>query len=85
MVANSLSNVLLDALAKCCYNRCMTQELNLLIEAARKHRGHWQSLAKDADVSYSWLVKFANWHIPNPGVSTIDKLSRALQQRDLAA
>lgn len=39
-------------------------------------RGEWQAIARDpaADVSYSWLSKFANGHIPNPGYATLKRL-----------
>lgn len=41
-------------------------------------RGDWQSIARTSGVSYSWLSKFANGHIGNPGYSTLKKLMEAL-------
>ncbi|MDB5730731.1 MAG: hypothetical protein JWQ03_626 [Variovorax sp.] len=47
------------------------QVLALLI--ARK--GDWKRIAEESDtVSYSWISKFANGHIPNAGVDTLRKL-----------
>lgn len=40
--------------------------------AARK--GDWQAVAEKSGVSYSWLSKFVNGHIPNPGFGTLTKL-----------
>lgn len=38
------------------------------------------ALAKKADVSISWLSKFANGKIPNPTVSSISKVNDALAE-----
>jgi hypothetical protein len=39
-------------------------------------RGEWQQIAADqaSGVSYSWLSKFANGHIENPGYVTLRTL-----------
>lgn len=50
------------------------QVLSLL--NARK--GDWQAVATASGVSYSWLSKFANGHIGNPGFTTLTKLHAAL-------
>ena len=47
--------------------------------AARK--GDWQAVATAADVSYSWLSKFANGHIPNPGYATLLRLHKSLKNK----
>ena len=39
-----------------------------------RRRGDWAEIAAGAGVSYSWLSKFANGHIPNPGFATLCKL-----------
>lgn len=41
-----------------------------------KRRGDWQVIARDAaaGVSYSWLSKFVNGHIENPGYATLKRL-----------
>lgn len=41
-----------------------------------KRRGDWQAIARDAaaGVSYSWLSKFVNGHIENPGYATLKRL-----------
>jgi transcriptional regulator with XRE-family HTH domain len=41
-------------------------------------RGEWLEIAKQAGVSHSWISKFVNGHIPNPGYATLLKLSEAL-------
>lgn len=46
-------------------------EVKTLLEA---RKGDWQSIAAGAGVSYSWLSKFTNGHIPNPGYATLKKL-----------
>ena len=53
-----------------------TQEL---VSRANARKGDWPDLAKEAGVSYSWLVKFMGGEIPNPGVRTLKKLEAALQ------
>lgn len=47
-------------------------------------RGDWQALAAKAGVSYSWLSKFANGHIPNPGFATLTKLHNELSRKSKA-
>lgn len=37
-------------------------------------KGDWQAVAEGSGVSYSWLSKFANGHIDNPGYGTLKKL-----------
>ena len=41
-------------------------------------RGEWLEIANKAGVSHSWISKFVNGHIPNPGYATLLKLSEAL-------
>ena len=42
-----------------------------LLEA---RRGEWQAVADGSGISYSWLSKFSNGHIDNPGYATLKKL-----------
>ena len=49
-----------------------------LLEAKK---GEWLSVAKAAGISYSWLSKFANGHIPNPGYATLTKLHAVLANK----
>jgi transcriptional regulator with XRE-family HTH domain len=42
-------------------------------------RGEWESIARKAGVSYSWVSKFMNDHIPNPGNTTLRKLRAWLE------
>lgn len=47
--------------------------------AARK--GGWLEIAERAGVSHSWMSKFMNGHIKNPGIRTLEKLDAALKPR----
>lgn len=49
-----------------------------ILKALESKRGEWQEIAAKSGVSYSWLSKFANGHIPNPGYETLKKLGLAL-------
>lgn len=52
-----------------------------LINQLIARKGDWQEIAKCSGVSYSWLSKFSNGHIPNPGLATLSKLSDFLNKR----
>lgn len=41
-------------------------------------RGNWAPILSHTGLSMSWLSKFANGRITNPGVVTIEKLQAAL-------
>lgn len=43
-------------------------------ELLNARRGEWEAIATAAGVSYSWVSKFMNDHIPNPGNTTLKKL-----------
>ena len=45
-----------------------------------ERRGDWQAVADGSGVSYSWLSKFVNGHIENPGYGTLRKLEQYLAQ-----
>lgn len=51
-----------------------TEVRNLL----QAKRGDWQDIAKRADVSHSWLSKFVNGRIANPGYGTLKRLHDVL-------
>lgn len=57
----------------------ITEVTNLL----NSRRGEWQQIAADplSGVSYSWLSKFANGHIENPGYVTLRTLRDYLLSR----
>ena len=46
-----------------------------------RRRGDWAEIAAGSGVSYSWLSKFVNGRIPNPGFATLCKLHDYLKQR----
>ena len=57
----------------------MEQALDIQVRALLNgRRGDWQGIAKQADVSYSWLSKFVNRHIDNPGYGTLKRIHAAL-------
>ena len=56
-------------------NTNLDQSVLRLLDA---RRGDWQAVAEQSGVSYSWLSKFANGHINNPGFGTLVKLANAL-------
>jgi hypothetical protein len=45
-----------------------------VIDALNARKGDWPKIAADNDVSYSWLTKLAQGKIPNPGVTTVERL-----------
>ncbi len=50
-------------------------EVRALLEA---RRGDWVEIAEKSTVSYSWISKFVNGHIPNPGYATLTSLKQFL-------
>lgn len=40
-------------------------------EMLEARKGDWALIAEGSNVSYSWLSKFVNGHIPNPGYGTL--------------
>lgn len=66
---------MLYGIAKFCYSRGMSQLFDSqLRDLLVQRRGDWADIAAGSGVSYSWLSKFANSHIPNPGFATLCKL-----------
>jgi transcriptional regulator with XRE-family HTH domain len=56
-----------------------------VLAALESRRGDWQQIAAGAEVSYSWLSKFANGHIDNPGFATLKRLHAYLSAQAPAA
>ena len=52
-----------------------------LITELQASRGHWPEIARNAGVSYSWIVKFANEKIPDPRIGSLERLQVALSSR----
>ncbi len=42
-------------------------------------KGDWLEVAAKSGISYSWLSKFSNGHIKNPGYATLTKLLAHLE------
>ena len=47
-----------------------------------ERRGEWPNIAKQADVSHSWISKFVNKRIPNPGYATLARLSEFMNSEE---
>lgn len=53
----------------------MSTSLDVQVRAALDGRkGDWPAVAQGADVSYSWLTKFAANRIPNPSYGSLVRL-----------
>lgn len=52
-------------------NTSLDSEVRAQLEA---RKGDWQAVAKGSGVSYSWISKFMNGHIDNPGFATLKSL-----------
>ena len=52
-----------------------------LKSALEQRRGEWPAIANGSNVSYSWLSKFVNGHIPNPGYTTLKGLHEYLSKQ----
>lgn len=54
-----------------------------LIESTLRSRliarkGEWAAIAQASGVSHSWISKFVNGHIPNPGLQTLTSIDACL-------
>jgi transcriptional regulator with XRE-family HTH domain len=59
----------------------MNTPLDVAVRAAlESRRGEWKRIADQAGVSYSWISKFVNGHIPNPGFATLSGLHATLTE-----
>lgn len=53
----------------------MSTDLDIQIrDALEARRGDWPAIARHSNVSYSWISKFVNGHIDNPGYETLKQL-----------
>lgn len=58
----------------------MTTHFDAEIRAALLQRkGDWRAVAASSGISYSWISKFVNRKIPNPGYETLKKLAAVLR------
>lgn len=74
---------MLDMVAQLC-NSCGTMQTNydFIMAELPKAKGHWQQVAAQAGVTYSWLSKVACGKIPNPGVRGVDCIAAVLRERN---
>jgi len=63
-------------------NASLDTEVLLSLE---RRKGEWKRIADESGVSYSWISKFANGHIPNPGFQTLVGLRDYLVRTDPGA
>lgn len=57
----------------------MDTGLDQIVRAAlTARRGQWKAIAERCGVSHSWLSKFVNGHIANPGYATLQRLRAEL-------
>ncbi len=54
---------------------------NAIRDRLTQRRGDWAEIAEQSGVSHSWISKFVNGRIPNPGYATLEKLSTVLRPR----
>ena len=53
----------------------MSEALDIEVrDLLTKRRGDWKRIAGQSGISYSWISKFVNGHIPNPGFGTLRDL-----------
>lgn len=82
-MAHASSKLLLDRIVKHYYDLAMHTNLDQIVrDMLGSRKGDWQALATASDVSYSWLSKFFNGHIPNPGFATLKKLHDELTKQE---
>ena len=63
----------------------MKVDLDTRVKALlEKRKGDWRSIADESNVSYSWLSKFVNGYIPNPGYTTLKGLHEYLSNKKRA-
>jgi transcriptional regulator with XRE-family HTH domain len=85
-VPHPFSNLLLDGAGIFYYDSRMSKpvpvnetEIKTLLEG---RRGDWSAIASSSGVSHSWLSKFVNGHIDNPGINTLRKVRTAIAAND---
>lgn len=50
--------------------------ITFIQKALETNRGNWPQICAATGIDYSWLTKFAQGKIPNPGYKMIDALGR---------
>lgn len=61
----------------------MSDPIDKRVKAAlEERRGEWAAISKASKVSHSWLSKFVNGKIENPGLATLRQVEEALNKRE---
>lgn len=77
--------MLVASLAKLCDTLAMRTPIQLRVKTKlNARRGDWPAISEQSGVSYSWIEKFANGRIPNPGVLTLEKIESVFPRRSKA-
>ncbi len=56
--------------------------LNEVKALLNKRRGDWAAVSYHSGMSYSWISKFVNGHIDNPGYATLRNMRDFLLKAD---
>jgi hypothetical protein len=59
-----------------------TENLQYAISELAKHKGLWPQIARECDVSYSWLCKFAKSDIPEPSWQKVERIAKRMRELD---
>ena len=54
--------------------------LDTLVKDLQTRRGDWPEIAKQAQVSYSWLTKLAQGRIPDPSIRRVFRVRAVLDE-----
>jgi transcriptional regulator with XRE-family HTH domain len=81
-----MRKVLLALTAKFCDTRAMSKPLDIEVrELLEQRRGTWASVARECEISHSWISQFVRGKIPNPGFVTLSRLQAYLSAQAVAA
>lgn len=58
----------------------MDKSLDELRDALRLCKGRWHRVCEGSGLDYSWLTKFAQGRIKNPGYEKVQRLDRYLAE-----
>lgn len=50
--------------------------IDFVRESLNNNKGTWPAVCEETGLDYSWLTKFAQGKIPNPGYQRVDALAK---------